>query len=473
MKEIESKVQDFIQREQLIEKHDQLLIAVSGGIDSIVMLYMLARMAEKLEIPLPVVAHVNHKLRGKESDRDEQFVKSIADELGLTFVSENFDIKVLSQREKKSIQETARKYRLRFLEEIAKKLSCNKIATGHNQDDLAETTIMWISRGSGLKGASGIMPKRGKFIRPLLVCSRHEIARYAENKGIIHVEDSSNSKLDYIRNIIRKEVLPLVETRCYPGAKRNIARFSELIRVDMDYLEDKAADLTRNLTTLSNSNLEISIEINDLMELHPALRGRIIRHMVNEVYGSLENLSYHHVEKILELCAEREGGLRKLCIPGGIEAVRTYTQLIIRPHVEKAEEIDDREREFTVQYPGTTSIESLGIRLDISLMPGGEAVERYKFDDPYVAFISFDKVTLPLKIRFPRRGDTFVPLGSTGTKKLSDYFIDEKIASDERWNIPILTDSENIVWIIGHRLSELYRINFSCKNVLMIKVTWL
>lgn len=473
MKDIESKVLEFIKREQLIERHDQLLIAVSGGIDSIVMLYMLARMSEKLEIPAPIVAHVNHKLRGKESDRDEQFVRSIAEELGLVFISESFDIKVLSQKEKKSVQETARKYRIRYLEETAKRLSCNKISTGHNQDDLAETTLMWISRGSGLKGASGIMPKRGKFVRPLLVCSRHEIARYAEDKGIIHVEDSSNSKLDYIRNIIRKEVLPLIEHRCYPGAKKNIARFSELIRVDMDYLEDKAADLTKNLTTLSNSNLEISIEIDDLLGLHPALRGRIIRHMVNEVYGKLENLSFHHVEKILELCAEREGGLRKLCIPGDIEAVRTYSKLLIKPHVEKDETNKDRDKQYTVQYPGTTIIEELGIRLDVSLLPGGEAVERYRFDDAYVAFINFDKTTLPLRIRLPRQGDVFVPLGSTGTKKLSDYFIDSKIASDERWNIPIITDSENIVWIIGHRLSELYRINLACKNVLMIKVTWL
>ncbi|MEI6092825.1 MAG: tRNA lysidine(34) synthetase TilS [bacterium] len=473
MKEIESKVQDFIKREQLIEKHDQLLIAVSGGIDSIVMLYMLARMSETLEIPRPIVAHVNHKLRSKESDRDEQFVKSIAEELGLVFVSESFDIKVLSQKEKKSVQETARKYRLRYLEETAKKMSCNKISTGHNQDDLSETTLMWIARGSGLKGASGIMPKRGKFIRPLLVCSRQEIARYAENKGILHVEDSSNSKLDYIRNIIRKEVLPLIEHRCYPGAKKNIARFSELIRVDMDYLEDKAADLTKNLTTLSNSNLEISIDIDDLMGLHPALRGRIIRHMVNEVYGKLDNLSFHHVEKILELCAEREGGLRKICIPGDIEAVRTYSKLVIKPSLEKDNADHDRDRQYNVQYPGTTIIEELGIRLDLSLLPGGDSVEKYRFDDSYTAFINFDKTTLPLKVRLPKQGDTFVPLGSTGTKKLSDYFIDSKISSEERWNIPVLTDSEHILWIIGHRLSELYRINLACKNVLMVKVTWL
>ena len=474
MKEIESKIQKFVKQENLVEKHDQLLVAVSGGLDSIVLLHVLARLAEKMEIPLPMVAHVNHKLRGKESERDEQFVKSMADELGLEFVSESFDIKVLSQREKKSVQETARKYRLRFLEEAAKKYSCNKIATGHNQDDLAETTLMWISRGSGLKGASGIMPKRGKFIRPLLVCSRHEIARYAEDKGIIHVEDSSNSKLDYIRNIIRKEVLPLIESRCYPGAKKNIARFSELIRVDMDYLEDKATELTRNLTTLSNSNLEISIEIDDLMGLHPSLRGRIVRHMINEVYGNLENLSFHHVEKILELCAEKEGGLRRVCIPGEMEAVRTYSQLIIKPHAEKEEdETFEKDREYTIQYPGTTLIEELGIRLDVSLLPGGDAVERYRFEDPYVAFINFDKTTLPLKIRLPRQGDTFVPLGNTGTKKLSDYFIDSKIASDERWQIPVLTDSEHIIWITGHRLSELYRINRSVQNVLMIKVTWL
>lgn len=474
MKEIENKILDFIKKNELIDKHDQLMVAVSGGIDSTVMVYALARLSERLGTRLPIVAHVNHKLRAQESDRDEQFVKKIADDLGLHFISESFEIKVIARREKRSIQETARRYRLRYLEEMALKLGCNKIATGHNQDDLAETTLMWIARGAGLKGGSGIIPKRGKFIRPLLSCSRQEISSYAESKGLIFVEDSSNSKLDYIRNVVRHQVLPLIEKKCYPGARKNIARFSELLRQDSDYLDDKSYEIMKNLTMLSNSNLEISIDVDDLIGLHPTFRGRIVRQMINEIYGKLENIGYHHVEKILELSAKKEGGLRKLSVPGEIEAVRTYSKLIIRPYREAKNTKDEkRMEEFEVEYPGSTVLEKLGIRLDVSLLPGGPSIDRYTFEDPYIAFLNFDKITFPLKIRMPRQGDSFTPLGSSGTKKLSDYFIDAKIASEERWQIPILTDAENIIWITGHRISDTYRISPICKNVLMVKVSWL
>jgi tRNA(Ile)-lysidine synthase len=472
LKEFENKTLDFIKKNELIDKHDQLMVAVSGGIDSVVLVYTLARLSERLGTRLPIVAHVNHKLRTEESDRDEKFVKKIADDLGLHFISESFEIKIIAKREKKSIQETARKYRLRYLEEMALKLGCNKIATGHNQDDLAETTLMWIARGAGLKGASGIVPKRGKFIRPLLACSRQEISSYAEQKGLIHVEDSSNSSLDYIRNVIRHQVLPLIEKKCYPGAKKNIARFSELLRQDSDYLDDKSYEIMKNLTILSNSNLEISIDIDDIIGLHSSFRGRVIRQMINEVYGKLENIGFHHVEKILDLCAKREGGLRKLSIPGEIEVVRSYSKLTIRPYKE-AKKTKNKKEEFQVQYPGTTIIEEMGIRLDVSLLPGGLAVNRYTFEDPYIAFLNFDKIVFPLKIRKPRQGDSFTPLGSSGTKKLSDYFIDSKISSEERWHIPLLLDAENIIWISGYRINDTYRINPSCKNVLMVKVSWL
>ena len=153
MKELEIKVLRFVRREGLLEAGERPLVAVSGGMDSITTLYVIYSLCPLLKLPMPVVAHVNHKLRGAESDRDQEFVKKIADDLGLEFVTKSFNIRDLAKDEKRSIQETARKYRLRFLEDTAKKFGCSKIVTGHNADDLAETVLMWIARGSGLKGA--------------------------------------------------------------------------------------------------------------------------------------------------------------------------------------------------------------------------------------------------------------------------------------------------------------------------------
>lgn len=473
MKELEIKVLRFVRKEGLLEPGERPLVAVSGGLDSITTLYVIYDLCPLLKIPMPVVAHVNHKLRGAESDRDQEFVQKIAEGLGLEFATKSFNIRDLAKDEKRSIQETARKYRLKFLEDSAKKFGCSKIVTGHNADDLAETVLMWITRGSGLKGASGILPKRGNFIRPLLCCSRREIAYFAEKRGLIHVEDSSNSKLDYVRNVIRKEVLPLIETKCYTSARKNLVRFATLAKNDLHYLEKVAEEKLVDLAGPLGDNKELSVDVDMLSALHPSIRSRVLRNMIRHVAGTLDNVSQLHIEKMMELCEQKEGGRRRLSIPGGYEAIKTYYRLLIRPVLKVDNTAQKKDGEFVLNYPGTTTIDELGLRLDINILAGGTAIEKYHFDDPYITFINADKVNLPLKVRLPKQGDTFIPFGSTGTKKLSDFFIDNKIPSDERWSIPILTDEKDIVWIIGRRISDIYRIDFTCKNVLMIKASWL
>ena len=475
MKETQLKILNFIKKEHLIDKNEKLLVAVSGGIDSVVLLYTLCDLAMLLEIPMPIVAHVNHMLRGKESDRDEEFVRGLAEDLRIQFVSEKFDIKTLAENEKGSTQETARKYRLRFLEQTAEKFSCHKIATGHNEDDLSETALMWITRGAGIKGASGILPRRGKFIRPLLCCSRQEISALAENKGIIHVEDSSNNKSDYIRNIFRNEIIPMIEQRCYSSAKKNIARFAGLIKDDMEYLEAVAANVSDKIIYPLSPNFESVVEIQKLDNLHSAIKKRVIRNMIREVSGNLENITSHHIESVIELCSKKDGGRRRFSLPGELEAIKTYSKLVIRPILKSNQVTPSKlEAEHLINYPGSTSIDELELKVSTELLPGGRAIEKYHFDDPYIAFINFDKIDLPIKVRLPRQGDTFTPFGSKGSKKISDFFIDAKIPADERWTIPVLTDnSGNILWVCGYRTSELYRIDYSVKNVLMVKISWL
>jgi len=474
LKELSAKTLEFIKKESLVDRGDKILVAVSGGIDSISLLYVIKELMGALDIPTPVVAHVNHNLRGMESDRDEEFVRMQAKGLGLQFVPASFNIREIAVEDKSSIQETARRYRLKFLEDTAKELNCTKIATGHNQDDLAETALMWITRGAGIKGAAGIPPKRDKFIRPLLCCSRAEIANFAEEAGIIHVEDSSNVKLDYVRNVFRHEVLPLIESKCYNSAKNNIARFAEIMRTDMDYLDGVAQELTKELVSDISVKDEKSIEVDELLSVHPALQTRVVRQTIKDIAGNLDNISHYHIEKVLEMCSKKESGTKIVSLPGNIEAVKVYSKLFIRPKLGVDNDEDDhKDSRYNVKYPGTTIIEPLSLRLDIELLAGGKAVEKYNFDDPFIAFINSDKVQLPLTARFAEQGDSFTPLGSTGSKKLSDFFIDKKIPVDERWNTPVLTDNENMIWVIGHRISELYRLNYASKNVLMIKASWL
>jgi tRNA(Ile)-lysidine synthase len=476
---LENKVLRYIKEHDLLNKHDKPLIAVSGGIDSIVLLNIINNLSSILKYKKPIVAHLNHQLRGAEADRDQRFVKKIVEDLGLVFESKSIPLRQIAKREKGSIQELARKYRLEYLDIVCEKHGCTKILTGHNRDDLSETSLMWITRGTGIKGAIGIQPKRGIFVRPLLCCTRQDIVNYASPNGIIHVEDSSNSKLDYVRNQIRHEVLPLIEKTCYPTAKENIARFADLLRMDNDYIEQSIKEKFHVLTQNIEDSDGLSIDITELVSLHPAIKTRMLRYMINEISGTLKDLTQKHIEQILDVCMKKEGGRKHIHLPGNVEAVRTYNKLIIKPTEEiipfSDEEFNPKGQttEYLLNYPGTTDIDDWGLRIDLNLLPGGKAIENYKFNDPYLTFVNFESLDFPLRVRLPQKGDRFIPLGSKGTKKLSDFFIDTKVPADRRWKTPLLVDKENIVWVIGYRINEPYRIRYDSKNVLMIKASWI
>lgn len=472
MNNLEYEVLKFIKQNHLINKDETPIVGVSGGIDSVCLLYVIESLKKSLKTKDAIVAHFNHKLRGEESDREEQFVKKIAHGLGLRFITQAVSIKELARVEKASIQQTARKYRLKFLEEIASKYKKSKILTGHNKDDLAETTLMWVTRGTGLKGAVGILPRRGIYVRPLLNTTREEIKDYTSKKGVIHIEDSSNDKLDYVRNRFRHEIVPLIESTCYPKAKDNIARFSSLIKDDLIYLENRAYKV---FETISSNDVHgnISVQISNIIKIPRAIKTRVIRFMIKEKLGNLENISLNHIEKIIELIENDDKGKKIITLPKKIEAIKSYNKLIIRKSKKDVQKSKESSKEYILNFPGTTTIEDLNIKIDLEVLAGGKSVETYKQIDPYLSFLNMDNVKFPLKIRLPQKGDKFNPLGSKGSKKLSDFFIDNKISVDERWKTPLLCDEKNIVWICGQRISEKYRVSIQSKNVLMAKLIWI
>jgi tRNA(Ile)-lysidine synthase len=469
---LEYEVLKFIKQNNLLIKDETPIVAVSGGIDSVCLLYVVESLKKSLNIKDPIVAHFNHKLRGKESSREEEFVKKISHGLGLRFITQAVSIKELARVEKTSIQQTARKYRLKFLEEVSSKYKNSKILTGHNKDDLAETTLMWVTRGTGLKGAVGILPKRGNFVRPLLNITREDIKDYTSKKGIIHIEDSSNSKLDYIRNRFRHEVVPLIEATCYPKAKDNIARFSSLIKDDLIYLENKAHKVFETITS-TDVHGNINIQISNIVNIPRAIKTRVIRFMIKEKLGNLENISLSHIESIIELIEKKDDGNKIITLPKNIEAIKSYNKLIIRKTKSEKNKLKDSSKEYILNFPGTTTIEDLNIKIDLEVLPGGKSAETYKQIDPYLSFLNMDNINFPLRIRLPKKGDKFNPLGSKGTKKLSDFFIDNKVSVDERWKTPLLCDEKNIIWICGYRMSEKYRVSIRSNNVLMAKLIWI
>lgn len=463
MKEI-LNIYNFISLEKLIPKNSNIVVAVSGGIDSIFLLDILYKLKEKLFINKLSVAHFNHKLRKEESNRDEEFVKKLAASYKLDFYTEESNIKELSESSKISIQECARNYRLDFLERIAVKTQSNLIATGHNSDDLAETSLMWLFRGTSLDGVKGIPVKRGKFIRPLLSTTRKEIIEYVVKNQLLFVEDSSNRKNDYTRNFIRNSLFPTIEENINQNAKIHISRFANSIKDDIDYLEK----ITRRYEKKYVKDVLFGklIDLNFFAKIHVSIQKRIIKNMIKSISNNeTKNLSSIHINDILKLATHSPSGSKSINLPNELTASRVYNNLKIC----KTSKVNTQARsEYELNFPGVTRIEEYGLVITCSILPGGKEVENYNLSKKGFAYFDFEKIKFPLKIRLANHGDKFCPLGTLGEQKLSDFFIDKKIPADIRWITPVIVAEKDIIWLLSHRINENYKVSFSSKNVLQI-----
>jgi len=456
-------VYNFIESNNLIPKNSHILVAVSGGIDSVTLLDILVNLQKKSFINKISIAHFDHKLREAESTRDLEFVKNLAKQYNLDFYFESSSIKKLAKSNKLSIQECARLYRLDFLERIAIKIKANLIATGHNKDDQAETCFMWLCRGTSLNGLKGIPVKRGKYIRPILNLTRQEINKYSVSNKLIYVEDSSNSKLDYIRNYIRNKIFPMMQENCYPNIKENIVKFSNIIKDDIDFLELTSKKYEKKYLKDILFGKEISLNI--FNKFHNAIKTRIIKNALLSISNNnLKNISQKNILDIIKLTKSNDGS-KTLNLPSNIIAKRTYNTLIITKQTKQS---IYNSFEYDIIFPGVTLLEEFALTITTSLMPGLNEIDNYNLSKTGFAYFNYEKIEFPLKIRLAKQGDKFKPLGSTGYKKLSDFFIDNKIPAEKRWLTPVITSNENLIWILGYRIDEDYKVNYSSKNVLQI-----
>lgn len=463
MKELQN-IYNFIVSEKLILPNDTIVVAVSGGIDSVFLLDVLYKLKNKLLIKKISVAHFNHKLRKEESKRDEVFVKNLAETYNLEFYTEALNIKELSESSKLSIQECARNYRLDFLERVAVKSKSNLIATGHNSDDLAETSLMWLFRGTSLDGAKGIPVKRGKFVRPLLSSSRKEIFNYVEKNKLLYVEDSSNKKNDYTRNFIRNTLFPLIEENTYKNAKENVAKFANSIKDDVDYLSLVTKKYEKKY--VKDVLFGKLVDINVFLKLHVAIQKRLIKNMIRFISNNeMKNISSIHINEIIKLATNSAAGSKSINLPNDLTASRIYKNLKI---AKTSKFVSHTKSEYELNFPGVTVVDEYALIITCSVLPGGKEIENYNLAKKGFAYFDLEKIKFPLKIRLSQHGDKFCPLGSLGEQKLSDFFIDKKIPSNIRWITPLIVADKDIIWLLSHRINEKYKVTYSSKNVLQI-----
>jgi tRNA(Ile)-lysidine synthase len=471
MKSFEARVLEDIKNSESLLSGDKVLIAVSGGSDSIALLHTLVGLREKLKIDL-TIAHLNHSARGVESDEDSDFVLDLGNSLKIETFIEKIDVASEQKSLKTSFQESARILRRKFLESTLEKIGGNKIALGHIADDQVETFLINLLRGSGLKGLGGMSNISEVYVRPLLNCFKAEILDYLKSQKLEYRFDQSNAKIDYLRNRIRLDLIPNIEKDFNPNFKENLLTTIDIIQDDDKYLTDQIATIFGEVAQNNKTKEEgLKISIPKILDYPLAIKRRLLRHAIYQVKGDLRSFSYLHIQNIIKIMENGMSG-KEICLPSGLmaEIKNNFLQIYKISHTPKRIITNDTVKNLCVSLniPGDTEISESQIKFSSHLASGKDG--KFFLANPRVAELDFEKTGSKIQIRYPQMGDTFVPLGMSGSKKLKEFFIDTKTPREERNSIPILTtDSNEIIWVFGKRISNAYRVTEKTKQILHIQ----
>lgn len=459
-----SKVLEAIEKYSLINNGDGIVIGVSGGADSLCLLHILTSLKEKMGLRL-YAAHVNHMLRGDESLGDESFVKYICGELNIVLESVHIDIKKLAKERGLSLEEAGRIERYRFFDSVADRYKAERIAVAHNKNDQAETVLMNIIRGSGLDGLKGMEYKRGRIIRPLLEIERAEIENYCREHGLTPRVDSSNLEDIYTRNRIRLDLVPYIDNLFKTDIVNSINRMAGLVKDDSSFIEQQM-DKVYNEINIEIKNNEATLNLTEIRGYHIAVVRRVVRNLIKAVRGNLRGIENIHVDSVTDLVENGRTGA-VLHLPGGLRVLKSYETLKIYL-CEKESCVRDFDKR--VVMPGTTCIDEINSSVEAIVIDSPEGVKDYikTKGDSLVQFFDYDRLKDGINIRYRRDGDVFKPLGSTGTKKLKEFFIDSKVPRDFRDRIPLISKDKEIVWIIGYKISDKFKVTENTKTILKL-----
>ncbi len=440
----------------LFQENDHVLVAFSGGPDSSALLYLLFEFSK--EFPLKIeLAHFNHKLRGKESDEDEEFVKKEAERLGLPIHIGSEDVKEYAKKRKINLEEAGSILRYRFLKSKAKEIGANKIALGHTMNDQAETFLMRVLRGSGLKGLSSIFPVKDEtFVRPLIEIKREEIEDYLRYKGIPSRLDSSNLSLKFLRNRIRFELIPYLEERFGKRLVEHLAKSAQLIREEDEINRIIEEEEKYNEVIFRDEDLKLNIKA---LENFPVpLQRRVVRRFIEKIKGNLRRIGFYHIELIRNLEKEREAHL-----PGKLVLRREGDWVFLKKGISKK-----KDYLYLWDLKSPLKIPEAGFELNARIVDSTEK-EKIEFDDKKRAFIDLEKVKISLIVRNRREGDIFRPIGSPGKKKLSEVFRQKGVLPKERDYLPLIISGEEIVWSPKIPVSENFKLEMGTRKILIIE----
>ena len=449
------KFKETVKNHRLINDGDTIIVGASGGPDSQFLIYMLKNLSEEIDFKI-ILAHLNH-LHRKQASEDENLVVKTADALNLDYKLRQRSMDDLARKLKISPEDAGRRLRYEFFNELAAKYPKAKIAVAHTKDDQAETVLMRIIRGTGLDGIRAMDYKNENIIRPILDIRKSELLAFLDSKGICYAIDHTNFESDYTRNKIRLDILPKIR-ELNPNITDQLFRLAELARDDLRIIEQKIDDLYENFVDIKGDGLYF--DKNVFEKQSKPIQQRLLRRAILDLKGELKDISKENIDDFLKLIKLSNG---KKIIKADIIFEKTYKNY--RLGFAKKEKMKDE-----LAFVGENqSINFNGIKIKTSIIK----VSQYrKAKNKLVGNFDYDKLNFPLKVRYRQKGDTFIPLGLGKSKKLKDFFTDQKIDRDKRDYIPLILSDDKIVWICGQRMSDEFKVEKDTKKILNIEVDY-
>lgn len=468
------KVKNTILAYNMVQSQDLILIAVSGGPDSVALLYALHHLSSCLSLKLGV-AHVNHQLRAEYAEMDEQFVQSLAQQIDVPFYLKKCDVRHYAKTNRLSLEDAARKVRYDFFSNTLKKNGYSRVATAHHLDDNAELILMNLIRGSGKSGISGIPPIRQKIIiRPLIQVSRKEIMAFLSENKLPYRLDQTNQDLSFTRNRIRHRLIPELQSCYNPKIMEAVNRMSSIIQPEEEWIENMVDHETSRLI-VSSCDQSIQISISGFIEKPMPLQRRIARKITQKVKGNLQKITLRHIDEILLLLSKAIDN-SQLHLPenllvniSGNHACWTIRKRDARPLKKQPKKPDDLAFCYTISdmdgSPKTVMIHETGVKIQFSILSRTDIFEpnqQYK----NVALMDMNQIHFPLTIRNCMPGDRFTPLGMTGSQKISKYFINHKVPRKDRAGSPLLLSVNRIIWLAGYQIDDSIKITPETNTIL-------
>jgi len=463
---LKQRILRFIQEQHLVSRRQKLVVAVSGGPDSVCLLHTLADLQKGLGIKLHV-AHLDHQLRGFESEDDARYVAELAHQLDIPATIESRDVSAHQAQQHLSLEEAARELRYTFLAQVAESIGADLAVVGHTVDDHVETILMHLVRGTGARGLRGLQPlslwqssgHQLTVIRPLLQVSREETADYCNRYQLMPRMDASNLSLSPLRNRIRQQLLPLLQSY-NPQVAEAILRTARIATDELAFLDEEVARLWGEIAQKQENT--ILLDKQGTRQLPAALKRHLLRASIEKLAGNLKDIETRHIEEIMDALNKPAG--KRISLPDGLIFSVEYDKYLLGTDPAALSPFPVLGAESQLNIPGKTHLPAW--RVEAAVIDREQMMEK---DNDFTAYFDLDKTGDKLTVRRRKPGDRFQPLGMSQTKKLNEFMIDAKIPRAWRVRIPVVCSPSHILWTVGWRIDERAKVTDVTRKVLCLK----